>query len=52
VGARYVIALVLAARRDLTASRAELDTLLAMRPGHRDARALLVLVDSLDRGAP
>jgi hypothetical protein len=52
VGARYVIALVLAARRDLMSSRAELDTLLAMRPGHRDALELLVLVDSLERRVP
>lgn len=51
VGARYVLALVHARRREWTASRAQLDTLLAVNPEHSEGVRLRLALDSLNVGA-
>jgi tetratricopeptide (TPR) repeat protein len=51
VGARYVVALVHAVRRDPARAHAELDTVLAMRPEHEDALALREALEAISRDA-
>lgn len=51
VGARYVMALVHARRRDWRGTRAELDNLLAMDPRHPEGLQLRRALDSLRVGA-